>query len=1059
MDSQTGDPGVPSIWRTYIFTGEDIALYNIAGYWKNILLQEGWGQVVNASDVLKLGGGFTLRTIFRELSSDRGKTIEWRVTNANGISIQSNDSDPYDELNPFNITIGVDPILADLMTNLYNPSYKQVYWVVNDNNTYNPPKRVNGSYEFPYRSFNALLMDHQYETNVQVIIGSYDTNPISITIDAANKCQDWLITSYGSPIIGELTVQTPKITFDGLKFGTIIASADPTISPNNYIRFNNCTFGSPDDLLLTPPTYYFRLINTYVELNNTTSFVPIQIAAGGHLILSDSKIFYGIDINDDNSILIGYNSIYASPSTSSTTEVISSITGIDKVITLYSGKCYKFNPTAGYYTVTAEGRIDTGNATCFFGTTLFDREHSTITNETPNLGLTAEQLFDNDKGRFTIINPTTGTQKDINTAIDAAIKATEGHKYEKHIYIDGNTMEDIATQDGSYDHPYKAMNFGSSNSNIIHVSNIINIAVSSDVSGYVVIGETPGVSFSTLTATNSSGTFRNVKIDNLVLSNSQSTFENCILAINWGSSSITNGGGNLVRFINCTNIADSIALTDSDGGKPLLEFVNCQFEEGSFLNIPGSYGVTFVDCENVTIQSTVNSDGYVKVLGNTSLTPSSTLASPFALSATGSGSVFVDVNNAGIYNPLPILNIGSGAKYCLGRILYDKENSVIDSGAIETLSYLQANQVKDTQTWEMIQPGTPKQSDINKAIDATLKMITNMGGNRGEVLSAYVGQQTWVVTNVSVATGSVYTTSAVSINTAGSGYTVGDYLSVGSGTEFYLEALDSLRVVNPGLSLTDFGGITAPTGGTGTGMVLDVTTLATILPTPANYSVGDVLIIRTPVFDTVAQAHVVIMAVDGSGVPTTMVITAKGAHNKNISGVYLTGTNGLGTELAVSITLTQENGTTLRDFLEPPDGTADATSKAKPGDTVKVLRDENFGNIAREYIYADYNGDGKYNFVPRAGTSGDHVYVGDGLFVEVSEDYIISLSTLTRQRITNAVQNTGDEVINGLKTFMTSPAVPAKTSDPDKLGATKLVTESQLYNFTEVIDGGVWVTP
>jgi hypothetical protein len=125
----------------------------------------------------------------------------------------------------------------------------------------------------------------------------------------------------------------------------------------------------------------------------------------------------------------------------------------------------------------------------------------------------------------------------------------------------------------------------------------------------------------------------------------------------------------------------------------------------------------------------------------------------------------------------------------------------------------------------------------------------------------------------------------------------------------------------------------------------------------AGYFVGDSLQFGLKYIDLL----LVVTGVGGSGEITTFTVSSNGANNSDFADTDIALHGGAGSGATVDITTVQGAGTTLADVPNP-----------QPNDKVRVAIDEIHSNQAWDWSYADYNGDGVYNWVAYApaGSSG-----------------------------------------------------------------------------------------
>jgi hypothetical protein len=233
---------------------------------------------------------------------------------------------------------------------------------------------------------------------------------------------------------------------------------------------------------------------------------------------------------------------------------------------------------------------------------------------------------------------------------------------------------------------------------------------------------------------------------------------------------------------------------------------------------------------------------------------------------------------------------------------------------------------------------------------------------RGIVLNAFTPQGNFYAVETAIPDiGPFYAIQvpSVFVGVGGTGYQVDDILTVQTDDDLkptvHVDAVDGSGVITA-LTLATNGynstNITsAPmTGGTGSGATLGFTMAAT----PKNgfgYAVGDALILSNP--DSKIDAIVVINAVNINGGVSTLSISKKGSFENAPSSFATSGGTGYGCTLMVTTSL--EPNSTLDDIVSPV-----------KNDVGIVLEDEIHAGQAWQWIFADYNGDGVYNWVPLA---------------------------------------------------------------------------------------------
>jgi hypothetical protein len=232
---------------------------------------------------------------------------------------------------------------------------------------------------------------------------------------------------------------------------------------------------------------------------------------------------------------------------------------------------------------------------------------------------------------------------------------------------------------------------------------------------------------------------------------------------------------------------------------------------------------------------------------------------------------------------------------------------------------------------------------------------------RGVVLNAFVPQGNFYSVETAIPDiGPYYAMDILSlvIATAGSGYVAGDVLTVETDDlkpTIHVDSVDGggaiigASVMTNGYSTTNMTTATI-TGGTGTGVILTFTMSATD-KNGFGYMPGDALILSNS--DSKIDGIIVIDTVDSRGGVLTSTTSKKGSFS--VAPSSFTPEGGVGYGLMLSVTTGQEPNSTLYSIVLP-----------KANDVGIVLEDEIHSNQAWQWIYADYNGDGVYNWVPLA---------------------------------------------------------------------------------------------
>ncbi len=204
------------------------------------------------------------------------------------------------------------------------------------------------------------------------------------------------------------------------------------------------------------------------------------------------------------------------------------------------------------------------------------------------------------------------------------------------------------------------------------------------------------------------------------------------------------------------------------------------------------------------------------------------------------------------------------------------------------------------------------------------------------------------------------------------------------------------------------------------------------------YSVGDVLYIKAPVQSSqLLKAWAIVASVDGSGKPLTVDSLNPGAFTAfDDSAPVQTDTTGSGTGCTLTVTTDVTTASTTASITSPTEG-----------DTVDVLNDETNGNQHYRYSYADRNQDGVANWIPLFPIT-DVSLQADNIST-VIVDGVVSVKSGRYALDSDAVKLSGNQTINGEKTFGTMPKFPSKTTAAANSG-TSPATEAQVYSVAGV---------
>ena len=172
------------------------------------------------------------------------------------------------------------------------------------------------------------------------------------------------------------------------------------------------------------------------------------------------------------------------------------------------------------------------------------------------------------------------------------------------------------------------------------------------------------------------------------------------------------------------------------------------------------------------------------------------------------------------------------------------------------------------------------------------------------------------------------------------------------------------------------------------------------------YAVGDIVFLNLPEADKqIYKAWVIVDSIGENGEILTFSLSSTGGFlQRDVVDNIPTSTSGTGSGAIVNVNLVQTAGSILADIPNP-----------NPGDEAIVLIDETNYNESYDWLYADRNGDGIYNWVPIASRH-DNQLVGDNTYVTV-EDGIITLLPSKKSLIDNSVQLSGNQTIEGIKVF------------------------------------------
>jgi hypothetical protein len=241
----------------------------------------------------------------------------------------------------------------------------------------------------------------------------------------------------------------------------------------------------------------------------------------------------------------------------------------------------------------------------------------------------------------------------------------------------------------------------------------------------------------------------------------------------------------------------------------------------------------------------------------------------------------------------------------------------------------------------------------------------------------------------------------------------------------------------------------------------------------SGYAAGDALFLHGS--GSFIPATVIVTAVDGSGAVTAAELSMPGSFPADVSGEDVELAGGGGAGAAFDITAVSEPNTTLADIPNPA-----------PNDFAFVLEDETHDGKKWRYSNLDYNGDGIYNWVPviELGDTGrdftaDPLTAGElgtnavtetkiansavtlakqadvsltGITADTADfattisgsftEVFTSLFSRIRGLHSSTVKKTGDQTIQGVKTFESTPVIPAQTAWPVSPSQTKPAAES-----------------
>jgi hypothetical protein len=240
---------------------------------------------------------------------------------------------------------------------------------------------------------------------------------------------------------------------------------------------------------------------------------------------------------------------------------------------------------------------------------------------------------------------------------------------------------------------------------------------------------------------------------------------------------------------------------------------------------------------------------------------------------------------------------------------------------------------------------------------------------RGTVLNAFVSQaEQYVIDSIGIDITGYYIQNVVTplaLNAAGTGYAVGDKLTIETtGPLPIVITVTAVDDVSTGV-ITDFtwkNGYSLSTvtqagtptvGGTGTGATFDIAMTDSSNATGWGYQPGDALILSNA--DASLDAIVVVGTVDSKGGIATLALSKGGSFTTTPANFVDPGGSLAGYGVILAPVSSIEPNTVLANIISP-----------KANDIAIVLKDEIHANTAWQWIYADYNGDGIYNWVPLA---------------------------------------------------------------------------------------------
>jgi hypothetical protein len=299
------------------------------------------------------------------------------------------------------------------------------------------------------------------------------------------------------------------------------------------------------------------------------------------------------------------------------------------------------------------------------------------------------------------------------------------------------------------------------------------------------------------------------------------------------------------------------------------------------------------------------------------------------------------------------------------QLVFTHDEPLATSVEVEVKFYVPAEEVSKVVLYGDERPGYKDEDLAFKSeveyVNSKVDTLAQQGQDRGTVCNALAPQTYYKLTEAVASEDGV-------------DYEVGDILSIPGEPGDVVATLEvtavgedgaigQFTVVNAGHYISDPSATILVTGGHGTGaeIMCDFTaygsyrlTSATINNPGENYVAGDALFVLGT-NDDINAIIIVNTVEEETGAIVTASISKPGDYLTDESGEGITVLGGHGAYATFDLEFVLEPNSVLRDLINP-----------QPNDRALVVADELHGGNSYWWIFADYNGDGTYNWVPLA---------------------------------------------------------------------------------------------